>query len=135
MVKKVKGNADSQWSRSVGESAHLIWLAGLGAFAKVSSEGGKLFETLVQEGEKIEERTQKAAAGALEVVKEQTGESRDRAAETWDQVEQIFEDRLLRVLGRLGVPNHDDVRELTQRLDKVQAQLEAVRRDHETPRT
>ncbi len=135
MVKKVKGNADSQWSRSVGESAHLIWLAGLGAFAKVSSEGGKLFETLVQEGEKIEERTQKAAAGALEVVKEQTGESRDRAAETWDQVEQIFEDRLLRVLGRLGVPNHDDVRELTQRLDKVQAQLEAVRRDCETPRT
>lgn len=135
MVKKVKGNADSQWSRSVGESAHLIWLAGLGAFAKVSSGGGKLFETLVQEGEKIEERTQKAAAGALEVVKEQTGESRDRAAETWDQVEQIFEDRLLRVLGRLGVPNHDDVRELTQRLDKVQAQLEAVRRDCETPRT
>ena len=135
MVKKVKGNADSQWSRSVGESAHLIWLAGLGAFAKVSSEGGKLFETLVQEGEKIEERTQKAAASALEVVKEQAGESRDRAAETWDQVEQIFEDRLLRVLGRLGVPNHDDVRELTQRLDKVQAQLEAVRRDCETPRT
>lgn len=135
MVKKVKGNADSQWSRSVGESAHLIWLAGLGAFAKVSSEGGKLFETLVQEGEKIEERTQKVAAGALEVVKEQTGESRDRAAETWDQVEQIFEDRLARVLGRLGVPNHDDVRELTQRLDKVQAQLEAVCRDCETPRT
>ena len=135
MVKRVKGNAHSQWSQSVGESAHLIWLAGLGAFAKVSSEGGKLFETLVQEGEKIEERTQKAAAGALEVVKEQTGESRDRAAETWEQVEQIFEDRLARVLGRLGVPNHDDVRELTQRLDKVQAQLEAVRRDCETPRT
>ena len=135
MVKKVKGNADSQWSRSVGESAHLIWLAGLGAFAKVSSEGSKLFETLVQEGEKIEERTQKVAADALDVVKEKTGESRDRAAETWDQVEQIFEDRLLQVLGRLGVPNHDDVRDLTQRLDKMQAQLEAMRRDCETQRT
>ena len=82
MVKKVKGNADSQWSQSVGESAHLIWLAGLGAFAKVSSEGGKLFETLVQEGEKAEERTRKVTTGALEVVKEQTGESRDRVAET-----------------------------------------------------
>ena len=105
MVKKVKGNADSQWSQSVRESAHLIWLAGLGAFAKVSSEGGKLFETLVKEGEKVEERTREAAADALETAKEQAGETRGRVIETWDKVEQIFEDRLDRVLGRLGVPS------------------------------
>ena len=128
MVKKVKGNADSQWSQSVRESAHLIWLAGLGAFAEVSSEGGKLFETLVKEGEKIEERSRGATVGALEVAKEQTEETRGRMVETWDKVEQIFEDRLTRVLGQLGVPSRDDLRELTQRVDTLQAHINELSR-------
>ena len=135
MVKKVKGNADSQLSQSVRESAHLIWLAGLGAFTKVSVEGGKLFETLVKEGEKVEERTREAATGVLEAAREQTGETRGRVVETWDRVEQIFEDRLTRVLGQLGVPNHEDLRELTQRIDALQARLDELGRAQESPRS
>ena len=135
MVKKVKGNADSQWSQSVRESAHVIWLAGLGAFAKVSSEGGKLFETLVKEGEKVEERTREAATGVLETAREQTGETRGRMIETWDKVEQIFEDRLARVLGRLGVPSSDDLRELTQRIEALQARLDKLSRAQDNPRS
>lgn len=135
MVKKVKGNADSQWSQSVRESAHLIWLAGLGAFTKVSSEGGKLFETLVKEGEKVEERTREATADALETVKEQTGETRGRVIETWDKVEQIFEDRLNQVLGRLGVPSSDDLQDLTQRIDALQARLDELGRAQDNPRS
>jgi poly(hydroxyalkanoate) granule-associated protein len=133
MVKKVKGNADSEWSQSVRESAHVIWLAGLGAFAKVSSEGGKLFETLVKEGEKLEERTREVAEGALEAAREQTGETRGRMIETWDKLEQIFEDRLNRVLGRLGVPSSDDLRELTQRIDTLQARLDELGRARDNP--
>ncbi len=135
MVKKVKGNADSQWSQSVRESAHLIWLAGLGAFTKVSSEGGKLFEALVKEGEKIEEQTRGAAESVLETAKKQTDETRGRMGETWDKVEQIFEDRLTRVLGRLGVPNHDDLRELTQRIDALQARLDELGRTPDKSRS
>jgi poly(hydroxyalkanoate) granule-associated protein len=133
MVKKVKGNADSEWSQSVRESAHVIWLAGLGAFAKVSSEGGKLFETLVKEGAKVEERTREVAEGALEAAREQTGETRGRMIETWDKLEQIFEDRLNRVLGRLGVPSSDDLRELTQRIDTLQARLDELGRARDNP--
>ena len=135
MVKKVKGNADSQWSQSVRESAHLIWLAGLGAFTKVSSEGGKLFETLVKEGEKVEARSRGATAGALESAKEQTEETRGRMVETWDKVEQIFEDRLTRVLGQLGVPSRDDLRELTQRIDALQTHLNELSRAQASPRS
>ena len=135
MVKKVKGNAESQWSQSVRESAHVIWLAGLGAFAKVSSEGGKLFETLVKEGEKVEERTREEAADVLETAREQTGETRGRMIETWDKVEQIFEDRLNRVLGRLGVPSHEDLRELTQRIDDLQTRLDELSRAQGNPRS
>jgi poly(hydroxyalkanoate) granule-associated protein len=135
MVKKVKGNASSPWSQSVQESAHLIWLAGLGAFAKVSSEGGKLFEALVKEGEKVEERTRGAAAGALEAVREQTDPARGKVAETWDRVEQIFEGRLARVLGQLGVPDRDDLRELMQRIDALQARIDELRQVRENPQS
>lgn len=127
MVKKVKGNVDSQLSQSVQESAHLIWLAGLGAFAKVSDEGAKLFDTLVKEGEKIEERTRQSASTALEEVRESAGETRGAVADAWDKVEQVFEDRLARVLGRLGVPGRDDVQELIRRIDALQAHIEELR--------
>jgi poly(hydroxyalkanoate) granule-associated protein len=131
MVKKVKGNADSQLSQSVRESAHLIWLAGLGAFAKVGEEGGKLFDTLIKEGEKVEERAREAASGKLEEVREMAGETRGKVADTWDKVEQIFEDRLARVLGRLGVPNHDDLQELIQRVDALQQHIDGLRKARE----
>jgi poly(hydroxyalkanoate) granule-associated protein len=133
MVKKSKGSADSSWSHSVRESAHLIWLAGLGAFAKLSMEGGKLFEALVKEGETVEKQTREAAASVLETAIEQTDEARGKAADTWDKVEQIFEDRLARVLGRLGVPDREEVRELTQRIDALQARLDELRRTPEHP--
>ncbi|MDS4031018.1 MAG: phasin family protein [Candidatus Contendobacter sp.] len=135
MVKKVKGNADSQLSQSVRESAHLIWLAGLGAFTKVSAEGGKLFEALVKEGEKVEKRTREVATNATVAVREQTGEARGRVVETWDKVEQIFEDRLARVLGPLGIPSREDLRELTQRIDALQAQLDELGRAQDNPRS
>lgn len=131
MVKKNKGSADSQLSQSVGESAHLIWLAGLGAFAKVSGEGGKLFDTLVKEGEKVEERAREAASGALEEAREKTDQACGKAGDTWDKVEQIFEDRLARVLGRLGVPGRDDLRELTQRVDALLEQINDLRKTRE----
>ncbi len=127
MVKKAKGNADSQWTQSsVRESAHLIWLAGLGAFAKVSAEGGKLFDSLVQEGEQIEKQTRRAADTPLEVARDKTDETRTEMADTWDKVEQLFEDRLLRVLGRLGVPGRDDLRELAQRVDALQRHIDEL---------
>ena len=135
MVKKVKGNADSEWSQSVRESAHVIWLAGLGAFAKMSSEGGKLFDVLVKEGEKVEERTREAATGVLETAREQTDQTRGKVAETWDKVEQIFEDRLAQVLGQLGVPSHDELQELTQRMDALQARIDELRQVRKNPRS
>lgn len=132
MVKKVKGNAESQFSQSVRESAHLIWLAGLGAFAKVSGEGSKLFDTLVKEGEKIENQARETASGKLEEARDKAEETRGKVADTWDKVEQIFEDRLARVLGRLGVPSHDDLKELTQRVDVLQQYIDELRRSRES---
>jgi poly(hydroxyalkanoate) granule-associated protein len=112
-------------SHNVMESAHQIWLAGLGAFTLAEKEGGKLFESLVKEGEKIEARTKKATDHRVGEVKERVQEVKERATDTLDGVEQVFEDRITRVLLRLGVPTHDDVQQLTRRVEEVRASIKA----------
>ena len=47
---------ETQLAAKVRESANQIWLAGLGAFSKAQKEGVKMFEALVAEGEKVQER-------------------------------------------------------------------------------
>jgi len=39
--------------------ARKIWLAGLGAYAKVGSEGGEYFKELVKSGQRIESKSKK----------------------------------------------------------------------------
>ena len=123
MAKKGKGETNRPLSQSIQDSAHLIWLAGLGAFAKVGEEGGKLFETLIKEGEKVEKKARDAASATLEEGQEKAGETRGKVADTWDKVEQLFEDRLARVLNRMGVPSHDELQALTQRVDELQEMI------------
>jgi len=123
MAKKSKSENHRPLSESVQDSAHLIWLAGLGAFAKVGEEGGKLFETLIKEGEKVEKKARSAASATLEEAQEKAGETRGKVTDTWDKVEQLFEDRLTRVLSRLGVPSRDDLQKLTERVDELQEMI------------
>ncbi len=108
---------------SVMGSARQIWLAGLGAFAKAEEEGSKLFEALVKEGEEVEAHTRKAAQNKVEVVKNKledtVEEVKDKATDTWDGIEQIFEDRVARLLLRVGVPTHEDVQILIERVENL----------------
>ena len=126
MAKKPKGESDRPLPESVQDSAHLIWLAGLGAFAKVGEEGGKLFEKLIKEGEKVEKKAREAASSKLEEAQGKVDETRNKVADTWDKVEQLFEDRLTRVLGQLGVPNRDELQELSRRVDELQEMIKTV---------
>src|SRR5271166_4950796 len=69
----------------VRDSANQIWLAGLGAFSKAQQEGANMFETLVAEGEKFQERTKGAAD-------ERLTDMRENVTGAWNKVEKVFED-------------------------------------------
>ena len=84
----------------IRDSANQIWLAGLGAFSKVQQEGVNMFEALVAEGEKVQERI---------AADERLAEIREKATETWDKLEKGFEDRVGRALHALNVPSHKDI--------------------------
>jgi len=122
---KDKSN-EKQVMGSVVDSARQIWLAGLGAFSKAEEEGGKLFESLVKEGEEVEARTRKTAEEKVEEVKEKMKEVKNKVSDTWDDLEQVFEDRVARVLNRLGVPTNDDVQELSKRVEELHESVKVL---------
>lgn len=112
MEKEQKGGLGENFTKMVKDSANQIWLAGLGAFAKAQEEGSKLFESLVQTGEEIETRTRKAAEDKVEAAKNKT-------TDTWDKLEQVFEERVSRALSRLGVPTNDDIQTLSKKIEEL----------------
>jgi poly(hydroxyalkanoate) granule-associated protein len=123
---KAKASAGTR-TGSIMDSAQQIWLAGLGAFAKAQEEGGKLFEALVKEGLSLEQKTRKIATGKAEelrgAVESTVGQVRERATDTWDKLEKVFEDRVQRALARLGVPGRDELQDLIERVDQLNAAI------------
>ena len=123
-------NADKQLAGAVRESAEQIWLAGLGAFAKAQEEGTKVFEALVQEGHQLQRRTRAATEERIEEVAgrftEAASQFTRQASQSWDKLEQLFEDRVARALARLRVPSPRDIRELTILLGALNDRIEAM---------
>src|SRR5438552_12641643 len=139
MLKKAKAELGSQHTektkglaQAVLNSSHQIWLAGLGAFAKAQQGGTKVFQGLVKQGESLEAKTRdvaaqtaKAARGAAEA---KAKEMQAMAGGTWDKLEQVFENRVARALGRLGVYSASDVKRLTDRVDELSEAVNALRK-------
>lgn len=114
-------------SRSIMESAQQIWQAGMGAFGRAQQEGSKLFENLVKEGISLEKQTRQLATGKVDVVRgvveKNVEQVKERAADTWDRLEKVFEERVQRALNRLGVPSKEDLQGLSKRVDQLNAEL------------
>lgn len=141
MVKKLKQLAgesqEKNLSKTIRDSAQQIWLAGLGAFGKAQEEGGKVFEALVKEGRSIESQTRKLAEAKLAQFTQQVGktagEAGGKATQTWDKLEQVFEDRVARALGKLGVPTNRDIQALTKRIEELNASVRKLAGEAKKP--
>lgn len=127
-AKAAGSQADAErLSKSLSESAQQIWLAGVGAFSRAQAEGTKLFEGLVKEGMGLEQTMRKFAGGRAEVVRDavenRVGLARERATDTWDKLEKVFEERVQRALVKLGVPSREDLNDLSDRVETLTAEL------------
>ena len=133
MLKKAKEVAEQgstkgeakDLAQAVLDSSHQIWLAGVGAFVRARQEGTKAFETLVTQGEKLEQRTKQVAAETAATARgaatAKAKEMQQIAGGTWDKLEQVFEDRVARALGKLGVYTQNDVQKLADRVETLAA--------------
>jgi len=149
---QTSGSKPSGVKGKVGMNTQEIWLAGLGAFAlaqdegaklikdgakaiegtgkKVVGEGAKLYDRLIREGNKVQTVGRKMAEEAAEDVREDvTGrvrKVRKGAQENWDRLEKVFEERVAKALGRLGVPTSDEIDALSAHVVKLSEQVERL---------
>ena len=124
MAKRRKSSDDSaagRASQAGRDSAQKIWLAGLGAFERAKSEGPKMFEALVEQGRSLGVKAREGADQAMRAMREGAASGGAR----WDKLEQVFEDRVAKSLGRLGVITGREVDQLSR---QVQELNESVRR-------
>lgn len=130
MVKKAKSKVqskdDNQLAAAIRDSAQQIWLAGMGAFAKAREERTKIFEALVKEGRSIQLRTRALAEERIGEVTDKVNDVSKRASESWDKLEQVFENRVQRSLTKLGVPTSKDIKALIKRVDDLTATVQKM---------
>ena len=64
--------------------------------------------------------------GRFDGVRDQADSVRKQANDNWDKLENIFDDRVGRVLARLGIPTRDDVNGLTKRVQDLSRKVAAL---------
>jgi hypothetical protein len=62
-------------------------------------------------------------SGVRSELEHKVDSAKQQARDNWDKLETLFEDRVARVLGRLGVPTADDVRKMTQRVESLASRV------------
>lgn len=122
----------------IKDSAQQIWLAGLGAFAKMQQEGSKAFEALVKDGVGIQKKTQQAAEETLSQAQTRmaglASEFGAKASGGFGKLENIFEERVARALAHLGAPSAAEFAALQARVEQLEALLAAQKPAAVTPR-
>ena len=132
----VKKKEDAQGALGeVRTYARRIWLAGLGAYARVGQEGSDYFKELVKAGEGVEKRGKKTIDKKLDAANQQLDEAGEEVSRVrgkveiqLDKIEKAFDARVARGLNRLGIPSKHDVEALSIKLEQLHELLERVAR-------
>jgi|GEM_PF-438951 len=121
----------------LAENAREVWMAGIGALSTVEEAGQAVFDELVKKGELWERESRQKLVGA----KQQAGTAAEKAvaaaqdlgkkpgqlaAEAEAQLQRIVEDTVEGVLHRLGVPTHEEVRELIRRVESLSGKVDTL---------
>ena len=137
VILKKKTDVQPAPVNEVKSYARKIWLAGLGAYAKVGQEGSEYVQELIKAGQTVEKKGKKVVDEQLEAantqidnVKGEVVSLRERVEVQFDKVERAFDTRVANALNRVGIASKHDVETLSAKLDELTALLERVARKH-----
>ncbi|MBL4865012.1 MAG: phasin family protein [Pseudomonadales bacterium] len=102
----------------VSKFTRQIWLAGLGAYAK--DDNNVTFVALVEEGKKFEKRAKS------EQISPMDKQVNTKPVNTWQKLENVFDERLSAALGRLGICFCSDIDTLSIKLEKLTELFENI---------
>jgi poly(hydroxyalkanoate) granule-associated protein len=117
-------------------TVHQVWLAGLGAVAKTQKGAPKLFDELVEEGARVHAGASKATSkavrslvsGAQTALQDRVSDAREKAGDTLDNLEKMFQTRVQRALQQIGVPSSRDLDKLSERVEVLNSSIEKLAR-------
>ncbi|GLQ32083.1 phasin family protein [Litoribrevibacter albus] len=120
-------------AEKVRGSAHQIWLAALGAYAKAEEESVKVIESLIKEGEEVESRATDVKNDTLaktSAIRERANQSiedvRAKLNESLEKVEALMEQGIETVVNFLGMPSKKDVDTLIKKVEDLNKSVKAL---------
>ncbi len=120
----------NQTTAAVGERAHKLWLAGLGAVARARQNGEKLFAELVAEGADVQRSARKEIDATVTRLRKRTDsrvkEARKVTTGRFKRLERAFDDRTEKVLKRLDIPTRESIDKLARQVEKLAKEVKAL---------
>lgn len=113
--------------KEIRESAHKIWLAGLGALSMASEGGSRLFNELVEKGEGFETRGKKRVDETMDEVEDRAKKARMRVEAAVDDLWEKLDERLGEAMHRFDIPTRDEIQALTRRVEELNKKVDQVR--------
>jgi poly(hydroxyalkanoate) granule-associated protein len=127
MAKKKKKTKELQ--DDIMDSAHKVWLAGLGAVAMAEKEGGKFFSGLIEKGKTLEDKSKDQVEKARGTV---TG-LMTVAESYWETFGRTIDEQVTAVIHRIGVPTKEEIETLTSKVENLTVAVDKLR-SKETPK-
>ena len=124
MAKKKK---TKKIQNDIMDSAHKVWLAGLGAVAMAEDEGSKVFNELISKGKNLERRSQKQTKEQMEKAKGTVAGLKIVAESYWETFSRTVDDSVTDVVHRIGVPTKDEIETLTKKVENLTAAVDNLR--------
>lgn len=105
--------------QEVFDSAHKVFLAGLGTIKTVGDESVEMFDLLVERGRDLETRGKKELDDVRGELKKRTTKATSKVENRLDEVGDQIDKRVTNVLHRLGVPTRNEIQTLTRRVEEL----------------
>ncbi len=119
----------TQYKKFQGEvldSAHKIWLAGLGTVKTVGDESTDLFTRLVERGKDVEGRGKKELASMRKELKKATDKATSKVETRVDDLGERVDRQVTNALHRIGVPTRDEIKTLTHRVEELSRKVDRI---------
>jgi poly(hydroxyalkanoate) granule-associated protein len=140
MAKKNKAQKEAKkLQQELQESAHKIWLAGLGALSAAGEGSTRLFQQLVNKGEDVENQGKQAVESQVTQAKSRVEgtvkDAKTRVESTVDEMLKGIDERVTQALHDFGVPTRDEIQTLTSRVEELNRKVDTLKSRPATPAT
>jgi len=112
-------------SDEIKRNSQNIWLAGLGAYSTIESEGAKTYESLLAKGKLVESKNEaKDKNQGKSTPDTRLNDLKSKANKTMDKIEKAFDLRVSSALSRLGISTKSDLNDLNAKIESLTQALE-----------